>query len=240
MISIARIPLGPLKSDQLRLEFLASPLNPADINQIQGVYPIKPKFIHGDHLCAIGGNEGVARVLEVGNSVNNFKTGDWVLPDDSSFGTWRTHAICKQDDVFRIDHEGIDVLTAATIAVNPCSAFRMIKDSSPFLQPSADGAPPVLIQNGANSAVGQSVIQLAKAWGIETINIVRPRPDIESLRSRLTELGASLVVDEDELNSSSELREKIQSRFGSLPSLALNCVGGKSASNMARLLRCAF
>jgi len=33
----------------------------------------------------------------------------------------------------------------------------------------------VIIQNGANSAVGQSVIQIAKAWGIKTINVIRDR-----------------------------------------------------------------
>jgi trans-2-enoyl-CoA reductase len=32
-----------------------------------------------------------------------------------------------------------------------------------------------VIQNGANSAVGQSVIQIAKAWGLKTINVVRDR-----------------------------------------------------------------
>ena len=32
-----------------------------------------------------------------------------------------------------------------------------------------------VIQNGANSAVGQAVIQLAAAWGINTINIIRDR-----------------------------------------------------------------
>ena len=32
-----------------------------------------------------------------------------------------------------------------------------------------------LIQNGANSGVGQSVIQLGAAWGISTINIIRNR-----------------------------------------------------------------
>jgi trans-2-enoyl-CoA reductase len=209
----------------------------------KGIYPIKPKFIHriengGDDLFAVGGNEGVARVLEAGADVTRFKKGDWVLPDESSFGTWRTHTVCGQEDVFRIEQEGIDRVMAATVAVNPCSAFRMIKDSSPFLRQSADGAPPLLIQNGSNSAVGQSVIQLAKAWGIETINIVRPRADMDQLKTRLTDLGASLIVDEEELNSCAAIKDKIQSRFGRLPSLALNCVGGKSATNMARMLRC--
>ena len=32
-----------------------------------------------------------------------------------------------------------------------------------------------MIQNGANSGVGHAVIQLAAAWGFNTVNIVRDR-----------------------------------------------------------------
>ena len=32
-----------------------------------------------------------------------------------------------------------------------------------------------VVQNGSNSAVGQCVIQLAAAWGVNTINVVRDR-----------------------------------------------------------------
>ena len=232
----------PLNPGQIQLEILASPINPADINQIQGVYPIKPKFIHridpDDGVdYAVGGNEGVARVLQVGPDVSSCKPGDWVLPKSSSFGTWRTHAVCEQEDVFPIDHEDIDVVSAATVSVNPCSAYRMIKDSSPFLQalPGVGGRP-LLIQNGANSAVGQSVIQLARAWGIDTINIVRSRPDMPELRTTLNLLGASMVLDEEQLLQPG-LQKRIQERFGRLPSVALNCVGGTSATNMVRVLR---
>jgi trans-2-enoyl-CoA reductase len=33
----------------------------------------------------------------------------------------------------------------------------------------------VIVQNSANSGVGQAVIQLANAWGLKTVNIIRPR-----------------------------------------------------------------
>lgn len=32
-----------------------------------------------------------------------------------------------------------------------------------------------VIQNGGNSAVGIAVIQIAKSWGVKTINLVRDR-----------------------------------------------------------------
>jgi NADPH:quinone reductase-like Zn-dependent oxidoreductase len=33
----------------------------------------------------------------------------------------------------------------------------------------------VILQNGANSGVGQAVIQLAANWGITSLNVVRDR-----------------------------------------------------------------
>jgi len=56
-----------------------------------------------------------------------------------------------------------------------------------------------VIQNGANSAVGQAVIQIAAARGLKTINLVRDRPDITQLKEKLHALGATHVLTYDEL-----------------------------------------
>jgi trans-2-enoyl-CoA reductase len=56
---------------------------------------------------------------------------------------------------------------AATVSVNPCSAYRMLRDFE-SLQPGD-----VVIQNGANSMVGLAVIQMARAMGVKTVNVVR-------------------------------------------------------------------
>lgn len=45
-----------------------------------------------------------------------------------------------------------------------------------------------VIQNGANSAVGTAAIQLAKAWGVGTINLVRDRCAELSLLSPFRQL----------------------------------------------------
>lgn len=47
----------------------------------------------------------------------------------------------------------VDIATAATISVNPGTAYRMLKDFVPLKNGDT------VIQNGANSAVGQAVIQ---------------------------------------------------------------------------------
>jgi trans-2-enoyl-CoA reductase len=110
-----------LEPNEILMRYLASPINPADINTIQGVYAIKPQ------LPAIGGNEGVAQVIKVGPQVTRLRVGDWVIPGLSASGTWRSHAIHNANDVLVIDNS-IDVLSAAQLSVNPCTAYRMLKD----------------------------------------------------------------------------------------------------------------
>jgi trans-2-enoyl-CoA reductase len=110
-----------LEPNEILMRYLASPINPADINTIQGVYAIKPQ------LPAIGGNEGIAQVIQIGPQVTRVRVGDWVIPGMSASGTWRSHAIHNANDVLVIDNS-IDVLSAAQLSVNPCTAYRMLKD----------------------------------------------------------------------------------------------------------------
>lgn len=74
--------MGELAVDAVRVRFLASPINPSDLNQIEGTYPVKPR----DGLPAVGGNEGVARVEEVGGMVEGLKAGDLVVPASPALG----------------------------------------------------------------------------------------------------------------------------------------------------------
>ncbi|RIB00666.1 chaperonin 10-like protein, partial [Gigaspora rosea] len=123
----------PLTPTSLHLKFLASPINPSDINQIEGVYLIKPNFkTLGEHeKIVVAGNEGVTQVIGIGDKVEDLKVGDWVVMGKSAFETWQTpqtHAKATTDDVIRIPHEEIGIVKAATLTVNPCSAYHMLKD----------------------------------------------------------------------------------------------------------------
>ena len=91
-----------------------------------------------------------------------------------------------------------------------------------------------VLQNGANSAVGLNVIQLAKEWNLNTINVIRKRPDLDSLKSRLQKLGATHVVTDEELRQP-EVMDKVFQNCPK-PKLALNCVGGKNATDCMRHL----
>ncbi len=208
-----------LDHEQVLVHMLAAPVNPADINMIQGVYPIKPQ------LPAVGGNEGVGRVVSVGESVTSVKVGDWVLPAASGSGTWQTAVISKAEDLLPIAND-IPLVSAATLAVNPCTAYRMLKDFED-LKPGD-----VVIQNGGNSGVGQAVIQIAAEMGLVTINIVRNRPNLDELVSMLKGIGASHVVT-DEFIRKPEMKELVHIHK---PKLALNCVGGKASAELLKYL----
>ena len=56
-----------------------------------------------------------------------------------------------------------------------------------------------MIQNGANSAVGQAVIQIAKFRQIKTVNIIRDRVNVKDLKNELAAIGADVVLNEQEL-----------------------------------------
>ena len=120
VLNLVESELGKPRKNEVLIRMLASPINPADINMLQGIYPIRPK------LPAIGGNEGVGEVLEVGDNVKDLKKGDWVLPALPGWGTWRSHAICEPKQLVPVSNS-LSVIHAATLAVNPCTAYRFHK-----------------------------------------------------------------------------------------------------------------
>ncbi|RYP36717.1 hypothetical protein DL768_010915 [Monosporascus sp. mg162] len=230
-----------LPSSSVLLRALAAPINPADVNTIQGTYGVKPSFsplIGTTEPSAIPGNEGAFEVLQ--SSSPSFQRGDWAIPARTGFGTWRTHAVAAADELIRVEREGISRLHAATVSVNPCSAYRMLRDYVTDPAPLREGD--WFIQNGANSGVGRAAIQLGRLWGLRSINVVRARPtpqETDALRDDLRALGATHVVTEDELlarDFGEKVREWTSDAGSSGIRLGLNCVGGKSAQALAKAL----
>ncbi|KAM7186490.1 alcohol dehydrogenase [Naviculisporaceae sp. PSN 640] len=242
------------------LRTLAAPVNPSDVNTIQGTYGVKPQFsplLGTPEPSAIPGNEGCFEVVSLGAGVKSLKKGDWVIPATTGFGTFRTHAVVENADkaLFKIGgekgHQGLTPVQVATVSVNPCSAYRMLKDYVDLIKLSVEsfskGGGDVtggawFLQNGANSGVGRAAIQLGKLWGLRSINVIRERPtpeETQSLKQELHDLGATVVITETEFLDRSfgaRLKEEF-TRHGKEPILlGLNCVGGKSASAVVKAL----
>ncbi|MFQ3225342.1 MAG: trans-2-enoyl-CoA reductase [Lentimonas sp.] len=85
-----------------------------------------------------------------------------------------------------------------------------------------------VVQNAGNSAVGLSVIQMAKAMGFKTISQVRRESLIEPLKA----LGADQVVVEG-----SGWSKQVKELTGGEPiRLAFNSIGGESATDQIKVL----
>ncbi|KAL5604870.1 hypothetical protein BROUX41_001799 [Berkeleyomyces rouxiae] len=238
-----------IPSSQVLLRTLASPINPADINTVQGTYGIKPTFsqlIGTSEPSAIPGNEAVFEVLSTGSGVSHLSPGDWVIPASSGFGTWRTHALADASALMPIDKTGLTTTQVATVSVNPSTAYRLLRMYGPQNKPQGPMTPLApnsgawFVQNGANSGVGRSAIQFGRLWGLRSINVVRERTtpaETEALKAELTELGATAVVTDAEFTARewpAQLAEILGK--GEQVGLGLNCVGGKSLTAMARTL----
>ena len=203
---------------------------------------------------AVPGNEGVFEVVSLGGSSSSgLQKGDWVIPAASQFGTWRTHAAAEADKFLKVDKEGLNPLQVATVSVNPCTAYRLLRSYGPSaghkspvgvaggMRPLEPGSGEWFIQNGANSGVGRAAIQFGRLWGLRSINVVRERdtPEAtETLKRELQDLGADVVVTESEFLSRSWREQLAEITRGGREEVGLgfNCVGGKSATAIARSL----
>lgn len=212
-LRVESVELPPPGVDEVRVEMLFAPVNPADINIIEGTYGTLPE------LPATLGNEGVGRVASIGADVFSLRPGDLVAP--LGVGSWCSHRNVPIHQAVALP-AGIDAQQAAMIAVNPPTAYAMMHEFAAL--ESGDW----IVQNAANSAVGRCVIQLASRLGFRTLNVVR-RPE---LIDELLALGADRVVTEE-----TDLRKEGRALMdGAEARLALNAVGGASALNLANAL----
>jgi len=109
--------LPAVADDEALVRVLAAPINPADLNQIEGKYPIRSP------LPATPGFEGAGVVEEVGSAVRDLAVGAQViLPHD--LGTWREMAVVKAAKLVATPND-IAPEQAAMLKINPITAWRM-------------------------------------------------------------------------------------------------------------------
>ena len=202
-------PPGP---GEARVEVLSAPIHNADLLQVQGLYGRSPK------LPATPGGEAVGRVLEVGEGVTGLPVG--VLVFITTGATW-TQQITAPAGAF-IAMPPADVDQLAMLVSSPATAHLMLEGYG-VLKPGD-----WLIQSAANSAVGSAVVQLAKARGLRTVNIVRREEVVEGLVA----LGADVV-----LVGTDDLTARVQEATGGASiRLAFDAVGGEVFTRLLDVL----
>ncbi len=214
VVLVKELPSPLLEAGQVRLRMLHAPVNPADLNFIEGHYGKKPD------LPAVPGMEGVGRVEEVAPGVESISPGALAIPL-GGMGCWSEEIVRPAEKIFVLPG-GIAPLQAAMLRVNPATAWGLLH--------AAGELPPGswVVQNAASSAAGHCVIQVARHLGLKILCLVR-RP--ESI-AKCTELGADMVL----VDSPEAVKEARETPGFSAPLLALNAVGGDSALRLMDLL----
>jgi NADPH:quinone reductase-like Zn-dependent oxidoreductase len=136
-----------------------APINPADLLVIAG------EFSMSLSLPAILGAEGVGEVVAIGEGVTGLACGDHAIP--LTRGNWTSFRQLAAGSVLRVPPE-LPLAMAAMLRINPATAWRLLAQVQPAL-----GS--WLLQSGGDTAVARLLTILAKARGVNVINVVRPR-----------------------------------------------------------------
>ena len=203
-----------LSSGQVLIKVLAAPINPSDVLTLTGQYGMLPP------LPAIGGNEGVGDIAALGPDVSGLNVGQRVLLPVGC-GTWSTHVVADAKRLMPLPNAA-DPVQMSMLTVNPPTAALMLSE---FVDLQAGEW---VIQNAANSGVGGYLIQIARARGLKTVNVVRR----ESALASLADSGGDVVlVDGPDLHKRvAEATGKARIRLG------IDAVGGASTEHLARCL----
>ena len=212
VLQVDEVAVGEPAAGEVRVRMLWAPINPADLNMLEG------KYGESRPLPDVPGNEGCGRVVSVGGGVDESWIGRLVLVDRMA---WREEGNWPIESLVAVP-AGIDARRACVLRVNPPTAWCLLHAFSD-LRPGD-----WIAQNAATSAVGRAVIEIARAKGWKTLNLVR-RPDAAD---ELRALGAdAVVVDRPEAAD-----EAVAILGGTKPRLGLNAVGGVLATRLAGLL----
>ncbi len=205
----------PLAPKEVRIGMLAMNILPADLLQMNHQYGHQPS------LPYVPGHEGVAVVLEIGSEVSDLQPGERVVPF-GVFGVWSDELVVQRRSLVPVPSHA-PVLQQAMLAANPATAWVLLQHQV-TLQPGQ-----WVIQNAANSAVGQCTRQLASHLGFQLINVVR-RPEAVAYE----EGGHWLVDDGQDPDSLQESVRKITQ--GEPVVLGLDAIGGKASQALAASL----
>jgi NADPH:quinone reductase-like Zn-dependent oxidoreductase len=180
------------------------------ISKALGEGPALPTFV---------GTEGFGRVLAVGRDVENVKVGDRVLAPPLS-QTWREKMIVPASGLFPLP-EG-DPYQLSMLGSNPPTAALILSEYIQ-LKPSD-----WVVQNSANSGVGRSLIAIARARGLRTINFVRRQELLKELKAA----GGDIVL----VDEPGAAEAALQLVGDSAVRLGVDAIGGVATATLVQVL----
>jgi NADPH:quinone reductase-like Zn-dependent oxidoreductase len=214
LIRAVPLELPPASPNQALVAMLASPINPSNLLTLTGEYAVLPP------LPAVGGSEGVGRIIAPGEGVNGLSVGQLVLLPRGG-GTWVTHLLAEARSLVPLP-EVADPLQLAMLTINPPTASLMLSEFVPM------SAGDWVIQNVANSGVGSYVMQLAKRRSLRTVNLVRRESAVAATEAQ----GGDIVLVDGE-----RLADRVnEATGGATIRLGIDAVGGAATDRLAQCL----
>ncbi|ANE05174.1 zinc-binding dehydrogenase [Corynebacterium crudilactis] len=199
---------------QVRIRVTLATIHNHDLWTVKGSYGFVPD------LPAAAGTEAVGIVDALGEGVEGLQVGQRVA-SGTSFGIWAEYALIDASGLIPVPAQLSDESAAQLVAM-PFSAISLLD----FLEMKPGEW---LIQNSANGAVGRMLAQLAKSRGINVLGLVRRDAGVEELADQ----GITQVISTENPDWKKQVSEITG---GANISVALDSVGGSSASDLVQLL----
>ena len=125
VLELIERPLLPLQGHEVRVRMRYAPINPADLNYVEGNYG------RAAHPPAIPGHEGCGEVEAVGPDVVSLKPGDVVMVLLGG-GCWAQHVTAAEHH-FALLPGGIDRVQASMLRINPVTAWHLLSKGTEYV-----------------------------------------------------------------------------------------------------------
>ena len=200
---------------QVLVKMIMSPIHNHDLWTIRGEYGYKP-----DLPTAVGGSEAVGMITDVGAGVDEALIGQRIAVA-SVHGTWAEYFVAPANGVMPLPAAISDTLGAQLVAM-PFSAISLLETLNV-----SEGD--WIVQTAANGAVGKIMAVLAKARGLNLLNLVRRPEAIAELQA----MGMEHVLSTSDVG----WKEQAQAIIGDAGArAAIDSVGGTVATDLTELL----
>src|SRR4029450_9430132 len=121
VLELADLPEPPAPAaGQVLIGVEYAPINMNDLYLIQGVFLVRPS------LPSVVGNEGVGRILAIGDGVEHLKIGGRVLIPLYAF-SWRERLVARATGLFSLPEA--DPRQLAMLGINPPTAALLVNES---------------------------------------------------------------------------------------------------------------
>uniref|UniRef100_A0A0G4HZA6 Enoyl reductase (ER) domain-containing protein n=1 Tax=Chromera velia CCMP2878 TaxID=1169474 RepID=A0A0G4HZA6_9ALVE len=213
-LEVRRVPLPQPKKGEVLIRVSAAPVNPSDyLAWLTTEKGDKPIGIEGSGVVVASGGGIVARSL-VGKTVG------FVAEETGSYAEYVTVDALRE--CFPLT-AGVPVEDCASFFVNPFTVIAMLHTVQKAQKAK------VFIHTGASSHLGQMMVKLCKTMDVTVVNVVKRGDQAKMLK----DLGAEVVVSEDDPEWTSQLKQVIEKLD---IKVAFDAVGGRMSGLLMSML----